>query len=144
MLLSKEKTSSALPGEVVNNFTFCEDRMTGAISSSITIEFKVSNQIRSNIKLVLKLVAHSAILFKKQFFSYSRILVFATYFCVMNIWDIRAIQPADNPFMAAIIRDTLAEFGANKPGTVYYDSTTDALYELFQKERAAYFIAAIK
>lgn len=61
----------------------------------------------------------------------------------MNIRDIRVIQPADNPFIAAIIRDTLAEFGANKPGTVYYDSTTDALYELFQKERAAYFIAAI-
>ncbi len=57
--------------------------------------------------------------------------------------DIRPIQPTDNPFIATIIRDTLAEFGANKPGTVYYDSTTDALYELFQKERSAYFIALI-
>jgi putative acetyltransferase len=61
----------------------------------------------------------------------------------MNMPDIRPIQPTDNPFIATIIRDTLAEFGANKPGTVYYDSTTDALYELFQKERSAYFIALI-
>ena len=34
--------------------------------------------------------------------------------------------------LAQIIRTSLAEFGANKPGTVYFDPTTDALYELFQ------------
>lgn len=54
---------------------------------------------------------------------------------------IRPIQPADNPVIASIIRKTLEEFGANHPGTVYYDKTTDALYELFQKEKSAYFIA---
>lgn len=43
--------------------------------------------------------------------------------------------------MASIIRSTLEEFDANHPGTVYYDKTTDALYELFQKEKSAYFIA---
>lgn len=56
---------------------------------------------------------------------------------------IRPIEPSDNPVIATIIRDTLKEFGANHPGTVYYDPTTDALYELFQKERAVYNIAAI-
>ena len=56
---------------------------------------------------------------------------------------IRNIQPADNASLAKIVRDTLAEFGANHPGTVYYDSTTDALYELFQKQGSAYFVAEI-
>ena len=56
---------------------------------------------------------------------------------------IRPIEPSDNPVIATIIRDTLKEFGANHPGTVYYDLTTDALYELFQKERSVYNIAAI-
>lgn len=56
---------------------------------------------------------------------------------------IRPIQPADNPVIAKIIRDTLTEFGANHPGTVYYDPTTDALYELFQKEKSVYNIAEV-
>ena len=56
---------------------------------------------------------------------------------------IRPIQRNDNPFLAKIVRDTLTEFGANHPGTVYYDATTDALYELFQKKGAAYFVAEI-
>ncbi|MEQ1676559.1 MAG: GNAT family N-acetyltransferase [Chitinophagaceae bacterium] len=56
---------------------------------------------------------------------------------------IRPILKADNPRIATIIRDTLTEFGANHPGTVYYDSTTDALFELFQKEKAAYNIAEL-
>ena len=61
----------------------------------------------------------------------------------MNNVIIRSIQPADNPFLAKIVRNTLAEFGANHPGTVYYDDTTDALYELFQKEGAGYFVATL-
>ena len=51
----------------------------------------------------------------------------------MNLF-IRNIQPSDNPIIARIVKDTLAEFGADYPDTVYYDPTTDALYELFQKE----------
>lgn len=54
---------------------------------------------------------------------------------------IRTIQPMDNAELAVIVRDTLTEFGANVPGTVYFDPTTDALYELFQAPRSAYFIA---
>ena len=54
---------------------------------------------------------------------------------------IRAIKPDDNLMLAQIIRTSLAEFGANKPGTVYFDPTTDALYELFQTPGSAYFVA---
>ncbi|MBN8863129.1 MAG: GNAT family N-acetyltransferase [Sphingobacteriales bacterium] len=54
---------------------------------------------------------------------------------------IRPIAPGDNPSLARIIRDSLSEFGANKPGTVYYDPTTDHLYELFREPRSGYFVA---
>ena len=56
---------------------------------------------------------------------------------------IRSIERSDNPFLSKIVKGTLAEFGANHPNTVYYDPTTDALYELFQKKGAAYFVAEI-
>ncbi len=39
------------------------------------------------------------------------------------------------------MRNALAEFGANKPGTVFFDPTTDHLYELFQEPGAKYFVA---
>jgi putative acetyltransferase len=54
---------------------------------------------------------------------------------------IRTIQPSDNSQLAVIIRDTLAEFGANRPGTVYFDSSTDTLSELFLIPRSVYFVA---
>jgi putative acetyltransferase len=54
---------------------------------------------------------------------------------------IRAITPEDNQAMAQVIRTALAEFGANKPGTVFFDPTTDALYELFRTPGSAYFVA---
>lgn len=54
---------------------------------------------------------------------------------------IRSIEPADNASLAIIIRNSLAEFGANKPGTVFFDPTTDALYELFQQPGSFYLVA---
>lgn len=54
---------------------------------------------------------------------------------------IRDIQPGDNAGLALIVRNALAEFGANKPGTVFFDPTTDHLYELFQAAGSAYFVA---
>ena len=54
---------------------------------------------------------------------------------------LRTIQKEDNVQMAQIIRDTLTEFKANKPGTVYYDETTDQLFELFQKPGSIYYVA---
>lgn len=56
---------------------------------------------------------------------------------------IRNIQPADDKALATIIRDTLTEFNANKPGTVYFDDTTDHLSEVFKAEGSVYFVAAL-
>lgn len=61
----------------------------------------------------------------------------------MSEITIRNIQPSDNPSLSRIVKDTLTEFGANHPGTVYYDPTTDALYELFQTKGAGYFVAEL-
>ena len=64
-------------------------------------------------------------------------------FLKMSSPVIREIQPTDNPHLAKIIKSTLKEFGANHPGTVYYDATTDSLFELFQKKGAVYFVAEL-
>lgn len=55
--------------------------------------------------------------------------------------NIRLIAPSDNVSMAAILRRSLEEFGLNIPGTAYFDESTDRLFESFQKDKAAYFIA---
>ncbi|NCI46311.1 GNAT family N-acetyltransferase [Sediminibacterium soli] len=55
---------------------------------------------------------------------------------------LRPIQFSDNAVIARIIRKSLEEFGANHPGTVYYDASTDHLYELFSETAGSrYFIA---
>jgi putative acetyltransferase len=55
---------------------------------------------------------------------------------------IRPIEEKDNAAIAAVIRTTLEEFGANRPGTVYYDDSTDALYQLFsQTPGSVYYVA---
>ncbi|MDO6389730.1 GNAT family N-acetyltransferase [Pontibacter sp. BT731] len=54
---------------------------------------------------------------------------------------IRPIQPADNEPLATLIRQVFREFKIDRPGTVYTDPTTDALYELFQQPGSAYFVA---
>ena len=56
---------------------------------------------------------------------------------------IRKIVSSDNSTMAEIIRASLLEFNAAKPGTVYFDETTDALTELFQQKRSTYFVIEI-
>jgi putative acetyltransferase len=57
--------------------------------------------------------------------------------------QINEIEPDDNQALAIIIRNCLTEFGANVPGTVYFDPTTDALFELFQTRRSVYFVAKL-
>ena len=59
----------------------------------------------------------------------------------MNEIIIRTIQPRDNAAIARIIRTTLEEFGANHKGTVYYEDSTDHLYELFQYPLSVYWVA---
>lgn len=56
---------------------------------------------------------------------------------------IRPIALEDNSAIAKVIRDTLAEFGANHPGTVYYDPTTDHLFEMFQTPGSFYQVAVL-
>lgn len=63
------------------------------------------------------------------------------YKMMMEEVTIRPIQPGDNTALARVIRRCLEEFGANKPGTVYFDPTTDALFELFQQPRSVYYVA---
>ncbi len=65
------------------------------------------------------------------------------YFRNMKNCIIRTIIPSDNPHLALIVRNTLAEFGANRPGTVYYDPTTDDLYNLFQTQGSIYYVALL-
>ena len=55
--------------------------------------------------------------------------------------QIRNIEPSDNVAIAAVIRNALAEFGANKPGTVFFDPTTDHLFELFKAPGSVYYVA---
>jgi putative acetyltransferase len=60
----------------------------------------------------------------------------------MELCNIRPIEPKDNAALATIIRTELEEFNANKPGTVYFDASTDDLYNLFQNhDKAKYFLA---
>ena len=55
--------------------------------------------------------------------------------------QIRNIEPSDNVAIASVIRNALAEFGANKPGTVFFDPTTDHLFELFKAPGSVYYVA---
>ena len=53
---------------------------------------------------------------------------------------IRPLNKKDNPAIAGIIRAVLTEFKANKPGTVYFDPTTDDLFTLFSLHNSEYWI----
>ena len=57
--------------------------------------------------------------------------------------NLRYIRPSDNTVLAKIVRDTMKEFGVNRPDTVYFDKTTDNLFELFRKQRSVYNVAEI-
>lgn len=58
-----------------------------------------------------------------------------------NSFRIREIKESDDAALASIIRGSLEEFKANKPGTVYFDKATDHLSRGFQIHSAAYFVA---
>jgi len=53
---------------------------------------------------------------------------------------IRKIVSGDNEALADIIRNSLKEFKAAKPGTVYFDESTDHLSDIFKTEGSAYFV----
>lgn len=61
----------------------------------------------------------------------------------MASYTIRSLVPTDNSIVAGIIRQSLKEHNADKPGTVYYDPTTDDLYSLFNIEKALYVVLEV-
>ncbi len=56
---------------------------------------------------------------------------------------IRDIVAEDNAIMAKIIRTSLEDFKAVKKGTVYFDESTDHLFELFREKESSYFVAVV-
>jgi putative acetyltransferase len=59
-------------------------------------------------------------------------------------FQIRTILPQDNPALARVVRQSLKEFGADKPGTVYYDDATDELSQVFQAPGSIYYVALLE
>jgi putative acetyltransferase len=53
----------------------------------------------------------------------------------------RKIEKRDNEIIAGVIRKVFREFHIDKPGTVYFDPTTDDLYTLFMTPGSVYWIA---
>lgn len=53
----------------------------------------------------------------------------------------REIEERDNEAIAALIRGVFDEFNIHRPGTVYFDPTTDNLHGLFNIKGARYWIA---
>lgn len=60
---------------------------------------------------------------------------------VINEITYRNIGRNDNKELADLIRSVFREFGIDRPGTVYFDPTTDALYELFRIPGSVYWVA---
>ncbi len=58
----------------------------------------------------------------------------------MNI-AFRHLEKKDNKEIAELIRSVFREFGIARPGTVYFDPTTDNLYSLFQTPGSIYWLA---
>lgn len=54
---------------------------------------------------------------------------------------IRLIEKHDNAEIASLIRKVFREFKIDRPGTVYFDPTTDDLYNLFKTPGSVYWIA---
>jgi putative acetyltransferase len=53
----------------------------------------------------------------------------------------RHLEKKDNKAIADIIRSVFREFGVARPGTVYFDPTTDDLFTLFQEPGSIYWVA---
>ena len=59
----------------------------------------------------------------------------------INVVTYRNIELKDNKELADLIRTVFREFRIDRPGTVYFDPTTDNLYELFRTQGSVYWIA---
>lgn len=54
---------------------------------------------------------------------------------------IRPVEKKDNAALSALIKTTLIEFGANKPGFAFTDEETNAIFESYQGPGRGYFVA---
>ncbi|MEJ5994691.1 GNAT family N-acetyltransferase [Pedobacter sp. Du54] len=54
--------------------------------------------------------------------------------------SIRPIKPSDNAALGILIKAVLTEFKANKPGTAYFDESTDHLATVFENPNSAYWV----
>ena len=54
--------------------------------------------------------------------------------------QLRAIEPRDDPAVAAIIRAVMPEFGATGPGTALHDAEVDAMHASYAAPRSAYLV----
>ena len=59
----------------------------------------------------------------------------------INAVTYRIIESKDNKELAELIRRVFREFRIDRPGTVYFDPTTDSLFELFRAKDSVYWIA---
>jgi len=59
-------------------------------------------------------------------------------------FTIRKIRPADDPFMATIIRESLTEYGVAGEGTAFADPSLDTLSFDYQDPRSCYFVVERK
>lgn len=53
---------------------------------------------------------------------------------------IRPIQQTDDAELGKLIKNVLTEFKANKPGTAYFDESTDHLSKVFENPKSAYWV----
>ncbi len=53
---------------------------------------------------------------------------------------IRPIQQADDAALGKLIKAVLTEFKANKPGTAFFDESTDHLSTVFEDPKSAYWV----
>ncbi|MEL6384821.1 MAG: GNAT family N-acetyltransferase [Cyanobacteria bacterium J06626_18] len=58
-------------------------------------------------------------------------------------FEIREIQPQDNAQLAAIIRQILTEFGANRPGFAWSDPELDTLSAAYASKEAIYYVVTV-
>jgi putative acetyltransferase len=53
---------------------------------------------------------------------------------------VRRMEPADNPFVANVIRTVMPEFGAGGQGFAIHDKEVDDMYAAYTRPRCAYFV----
>ena len=58
----------------------------------------------------------------------------------MKTYEIRLIQPQDNPALKDIIHMVMPEFGAGGPGFAIHDPEVEAMFEKYSQSRHAYFV----